>query len=228
MEGCSSVFVSEVDSLCELRGSLNHDMHSIRMNNINSIDVSVKFADSRIKGYWSEGHVTSGTGPTKFTHLFYYHFYSIPTWPVGARPVLEFENVTFESRIGQLVSTDEFSLDPDEPPRDLFWPNESADYHFYDCTFRWIVESLLYDNPTLTGIGQKSDEITVVAHNTLFDMAENGVSWRPEGRVNATFAEDTETRTIRDEKWLRVHTLDRVQRENILGAASFESQVSIA
>lgn len=226
MDGCSSVFVSEVESLSELRGSFNHDMHSIRLNNINSTDVSIKFADSRLKGYWSEGHVTSAGVGGKFTHLFYYHFNNIPVWPVGARPVLEFENVTFESRIGAAVSTDEFSIDPEQPPRELFWPNESADYHFYDCTFRWIVESALYDNPTLTAIGQKSDEITVVAHNSLFDIGENGVSWRPEGRPNATFTEDAETRTVRDEKWLRVHTLGRVQRENILGQPSFESQVT--
>ena len=89
------------------------------------------------------------------------------------------------------------------------------------------MESALYDNPTLTGISQKSDEITVVAHHTLFDIGDNGVSWRPEGRPNATFAEDDETRTVRDEKWLRVHTLGRVQRENILGSPSFESQVTL-
>ncbi len=229
LDGGSTMVISEVDSLCEIQGSLNHDMHSMSVTSIHSKDVRYTLRDSLIRGHWSKGSLSAPPAfGTTFSHLWYYHFNNIPDYvTLGQRPVITFENVTFESRINQAVDNDLFSNDPLTPDRDLIWTNESASYQFFDCTFRWIIENPLYDNPTLTGIAERSDNIDTGAHNCIFDIGNNGVDYLPKGRVNAVFAADAESRGFREEKWHRIHALDRIQRENIFGAPSFETQVSI-
>lgn len=226
--GHSTVVVSEYVSSCEIQGSFNHDLHSMSINFIWSKDVTLNIKDSTFHGLWSKGSIHGIGVSNKFMHMFYYHFTNVNDYPVlGERPVLTFENVLFETRIAQGVDNDLFSSNPKHPPRELLWTNASASYQFYDCTFRWIVENPLYDNATLTGIGEKSNNIDVHTHNCKFEIAANGVSYRPEGRSGATYIDDTESRGYRDEKWLRIYALDRIKRENMLGASSFESQVSI-
>jgi len=133
LDGNSTVMVTRHAHLAQIYGSLNHDLHCFRYTFLRTANVRITHRDCIYRGEWLDGHMNGDGGGNLW--LGYYHPDSGLTYVTeGARPRLDFENVTFEVYIAPGV--DEAPL-PDQTI--LFDCGSDADYHFWDCHLRWDV-----------------------------------------------------------------------------------------
>lgn len=212
--GPSSQFViTRFWETSSMYGSLNHDAHCLRLNSVGASDVQLTLRDCFMRSEFLAGHMSGdGGGPL---WPFYYHVGG-PAYPdEGSRPRLDFENVIFEGYISDEVQDgDEAENGPLWPPRYLVQCASSADYHFWDCSFRWDIRKASMKPPANVNVwdvrvvGPSSQSVWF--HNctrhtsyTLNPDDAAGTS-RGAGGGIGNFYEDSETRRYGpDERWFR-------------------------
>lgn len=219
--GESTAEVRECHGHTEIRGSDNHDMHVFRWNFVQSASVVNRVRDCVFSGEWSRNHFIPPGQNNKFMHLGYYHFNNTPDWPVGGRPLFDFENVKFKGIVNAAVSPDHVSENPVWPNRELFWCNESADFHFTDCDFEWDIQHGAYQNENVHGIALRSDNVDVVANNVTF-TSPTGSLFLQINYPGVVYTTTEETRGYKDFNWLRRGVSTLPSKTNLAVDGSFE------